>query len=136
MRKPANKAHSRPANLLLCLVLLLLGSCWGKRIETDDFSSSQWKEDPNGCKGIRETMVEGLATEEEELVLLTENDIRYTLGVPDRKRLFERGQKFYIYFVESGTQCDDPQATKTGNYIEIRFNALNQVSEITYQQGQ
>lgn len=122
----------------ITLLASLLWSCTGKKLQSDNFDAKAWKEDPNGCNGKRFGMLEGLREAEDQLAFLTENEIKATLGSPDRKELFERGQKFYIYFVEPGSQCQNIEAgndAETGDYIEVRFSAMNQVTEIAIQQG-
>jgi hypothetical protein len=125
----------RLAYCTIPVLALLIASCTGKKIKTEKFDTDLWRQDANGCNGKRMEMLEGLWEVEDRLSHRTENEVVAALGSPDQKALYERAQKFYIYFVEPGGQCDGNGATTTGEYIELKFSSMNQVIEIALQQG-
>lgn len=54
-------------------------------------------------------------------------EIKKLLGKPDEQELYNRGQRFYIYFIEPGPKCDTP----TGNpqVLLVRFSAVGIANE-------
>lgn len=67
-----------------------------------------------------------------ELMHQREAEILQLLGSPDYQDLFQRGQKYYVYRVESNPSC----GTNNPNYLRlrIRFDALGRVNEIQFSQ--
>lgn len=114
-----------------CLVVVL-GGCGANvadRIE-GNFDQAIWKADPNGCKNERAKMVDAIKDAKERLVLLGEADIRKVLGKPDETELFSRSQKFYLYYVEAGGQCEEGSTQKLGKRLEVSLDALGRLHEI------
>ncbi|SDM23449.1 hypothetical protein SAMN05421823_111180 [Catalinimonas alkaloidigena] len=110
---------------LLCRCTSPAGEDW-QRLEQEG-----WKSDRLGCAGNRqklEPLFEDLRT---ELIGMAEREVRQRLGPPDRQELEARSQKFYIYYLTSGSQCAG-QTGREGKLARIRFSALNQVSEVSY----
>lgn len=67
-----------------------------------------------------------------ELYGKPENEVKDILGKPDAEQLMSRGQRLFIYYLEAGSQCEKRNQLSNANRAEVRFNALNKVSEITY----
>lgn len=113
------------------LFFLLLCACT-ERLQYDKatFDTQKWKGDQNGCKNERLAEYPKFQKIQTELKGLSEVQIRALLGKPDRLRLYKRKQKFYIYFIEKGAQCE--AGKKEAKYVEIRFSALERVNEIIY----
>ncbi|MEM1137180.1 MAG: hypothetical protein AAGI07_15180 [Bacteroidota bacterium] len=112
--------------------LLLITACSSKRISEDAFESSIWKNDKMGCESKRLDLLDNFEAIKSKIIGISENDTRRLLGAPDKVQLFERSQKFYIYFIEPGKQCEgNAHNQKEGRSYHVRFNSLNQVNEIS-----
>lgn len=61
------------------------------------------------------------------------DDVGQILGKPDIHQLGGRNQKYYVYFLEKGPQCDDITQNSSALKVILRFNAVGLLSEITYQ---
>ena len=61
------------------------------------------------------------------------DEVGYALGKPDIHQLAGRNQKYYVYFLEKGPQCDDITQKLSALKMILRFNAVGLLSEITYQ---
>ncbi|MBT30425.1 MAG: hypothetical protein CMO01_12265 [Thalassobius sp.] len=112
------------------LLFFVLSACTGHSISEEEFSSSTWRQDKNGCSGERLKIQGNLEAVKDQLIGLSETEIRSLLGAPDKVQLFERSQKFYIYFIEPGAQCEEKEG-KEGKSYHIRFNSINQVNEVS-----
>lgn len=112
---------------LLCVVL----SC-SQKASIAGFDSDNWKKDKKGCQAQRSTLLHDFDTIRLALYGKPENDIKDILGKPDAEQLMRRGQRVFIYYLEPGSQCSERNKLSEANRIEVRFNALQKVSEITY----
>ena len=54
-----------------------------------------------------------------------------TFGRPDKVELAERSQSFFIYFIESGPECNSKVENSQPLKVIFRLNAISRVSEIT-----
>ena len=115
------------------MLFSILISCSGRRISEEAFSSKTWKNDKNGCNNDRLALLKDFETVKHQLIGMSENETRKILGTPDKVQLFERSQKYYIYFIESGSQCENGEniGNKEGRSYHIRFNSINQVNEVS-----
>lgn len=111
---------------LTLLLLALLCSCSSNE-QVKRFA--EWRNDANGCNGLREPLAVELLNTKEQLYKLTEQEIRQLLGAPDKHELYRRQQKFYFYFTHQGKQCDSLQA-QYGQLLRLRFDPLNRVNEV------
>ena len=93
----------------------------------------KWRQDRGGCKNERSALVADLRGEQKQLIGKFADDIGKILGRPDIHQLGERNQKFYVYFLEKGPQCDDITKKSEAKKIILKFNAIGLLSEITYQ---
>lgn len=66
-----------------------------------------------------------------ELLGNGQTQIKEWLGNPDQHQLYKRNQKFFIYYLEPGPSCKNNDPKNQYNRLEIRFNALGKVNEIT-----
>ena len=114
----------------LLLSFLLLSCSEPARIE--GFDSTAWKNDKLACQGGRQQMAGSFEKIRRDLYGKTEDDIKDILGKPDGEQLMRRGQRVFYYYLEKGTQCTQKGKLSEANRAEVRFNALNKVSEITY----
>ena len=111
------------------LFLLVLASACGKSLPTlENVDQIAWKNDKNGCGGMRGSIVEGIMQQKSKLLSLSELEIVSLLGKPDQNELYTRNQKFYYYFVEPAEACDSAKAQH--QRLVVRFNAVGLASEI------
>ncbi len=119
--------------LLSFFLLVLLSSC---NINLDEriggnFNGEEWKSDEFGCQNKRVEMLESIKKATENLKLMGDSDVRRLFGRPDKTELFSRSQKFYLYYIEEGKQCEEEDATEgRGRILEISLDALGRLHEI------
>ena len=109
------------------LMLLLFPGC-NNTPELSGFNSDQWKNDKNGCEGVREDMVDQLYEVKDELTGLKEKQVIRLLGRPDIAELYKRGQRFFEYNISPGEDCN--RETNKDINLVIRFNSLGMANEI------
>lgn len=114
------------------LVWLLVG-CKSAPDKLGRLDLVKWREDRAACAGIRPTLVQDFKVEQANLMGKFADDVGLILGRPDIHQLGSRNQKFYVYFLEKGTQCDDIAKPSSAQKVILRFNAIGLLSEITYQ---
>lgn len=120
------------------LLMLLVGTTVGCDPAPDQFgklSLKKWRSDRGGCSGVRATLVPDFKAEVQNLKGKTANTIGELLGRPDVNQIADRNQKFYVYFIEKGPQCDRPGAKSTSRSVAIRMSAIGLATEITFQEG-
>jgi len=120
-----NKTH-----WLFFLCLLIAG--WGCAPAGKDlpgFDEQAWKDDKQGCQGQRAKLLTDLEAAWPELKGLSQVDIERTLGKPDQHELYRRSQKFFIYYVSAGPNCDTPGEDPPLR-VHVRFNALGFANEL------
>ncbi len=120
-------------HLLSLLVFFIASACAEKPIlNVEDLNTATWKEDEQGCKGLRLLQLDAFKRCKHKLEGVDENRIIKLLGKPDEFRLHNRGQKIYTYFTEAGKKCGDAGNLKpTRQAVQVRFNAIYKVNEIT-----
>ena len=64
---------------------------------------------------------------------LKANEIESYLGKPDAQELYNRSQRYYIYFMEPGPKCDSPKENPQALFV--RFTAVGIASEFTIKPG-
>lgn len=113
-------------------VALLLGmvlSC--KSVpEISHFDPVAWKEDVNGCKGIRLALAETLENERKKLKGCTETNLVRLLGTPNEVEVLARQQKYYIYWIQNPIFCKDSLIEYKS--FKIRFSAVDLVTEVLF----
>jgi hypothetical protein len=112
---------------LLALSLALL-ACGKPLPDLENVNLQDWKNDRNGCKGLRLAMKESVTAQKDKLLSLTETDMLNLLGKSDETELYKRSEKFYKYYFNGGSDCarDSIQAS----VMIIRFNAMNLAKEV------
>jgi hypothetical protein len=124
---------SRKIHFLSFLLLIALSSC---NINLDEriggnFNGKEWKSDEFGCQNKRVKMLESVKEATENLKLMGDADVRRLFGRPDKTELFSRSQKFYLYYIEEGKQCEEEDTTTgRGRILEISLDALGRLHEI------
>jgi len=114
----------KTAQLFPMAILLCIMACTEiPKLENIDIQ--KWKDDKNGCKGNRVEAIDDLLAQKAKLKGLSQNEIIQLLGTADKHQLYERSQKFFIYYLEANENCEK----YTEGYIKalyIRFNSLDQ----------
>ncbi len=111
-----------------------LAAC-GSPKKIDGFDSAAWQADRLGCGGGRKALRESFDKSRQQLKGLTQNEVLDVLGKPDFQRLYERNQKFYVYFLEPGPQCEGKADASRARTAVIRFSAIELVTEVYYDSG-
>ncbi|WP_373514071.1 hypothetical protein [Persicitalea sp.] len=93
----------------------------------------KWRQDRSACESIRPTLVQDFKVEQANLMGKFADEVGQMLGKPDIHQLGSRNQKFYVYFLEKGPQCEDITQKSSAQKVILRFNAIGLLSEITYQ---
>lgn len=93
----------------------------------------QWRQDRSACQGIRTSLEEDFKAEQQQLMGRFADEVGRILGKPDIHQLGGRNQKYYVYFLEKGPQCEDITKPSSARKAILRFNAVGLLSEITYQ---
>ncbi len=117
-------------SILIIAIAFNLFAC-NKPAELKGFDMKRWQEDKNGCNNYRSTQAANVMSQKDKLIGLSQEEVKLTLGAFDRNELMERGQKQLVYFVSSGDQCDGDTTFKKGTALYLRFDALNNLYEIT-----
>ncbi|ADR20648.1 hypothetical protein MATR_17270 [Marivirga tractuosa] len=103
--------------------------------EIKNIDLKKWKEDKDACNEYRIEVVENLLSQKEKLKGLSQNEMINILGTADKHQLYERSQKFFIYYLEPNENCSQ----YTEGYIKalyIRFNSLDQAVDFNIQKVQ
>lgn len=120
--------------LLIAIVfVLLVVGCSSPPDQLGKLDLKKWRSDRAACQGVRTKLVEAFKTEQGQLLGKFADEIGELLGKPDIHQLGDRNQKFYVYFLEKGEQCEDIKMKSTARKVILRFNAVGLLSEITYQ---
>lgn len=107
------------------LLSILVCFCCSKPVpELVGFNSDDWKNDPKGCHGVRESYITSLEQQRDKLKGLSEGDLITLLGRADRTDLSEHHEKFYYYFF----RC--PEGDEIKNALIVRFNATGVSKEV------
>ncbi len=117
--------------LFLFLIFTQTGCSLKKKKTTrlQNFDSELWIQDKNGCSGDRNKLKDNLLALKHNMRGLKTNDIESYLGKPDAQELYDRGQRYYIYFIEPGPKCDS--AKNKPQALFVRFSAIGVANEFT-----
>ena len=122
--------------LFLIIIAILIGyyiSYYNrKEPEIKGMNYSLWKNDKYGCKSDRENLIDLIISNRDKFLKYNQNQIINILGKPENQTLYERGQKFFYYYIKYHPECDKKSALPEEEQIklEIRFDALNRSKEI------
>lgn len=118
--------------ILFCF-LVMMSSCTKAPDSLGTLDLKKWRNDRNACKGERATLEEDFKAIQEQLMGKFADEVGTILGRPDIHQLGARNQKYYVYFLEKGRQCEDIKYKSSAKKVVLRFNALGLLSEVTYQ---
>ena len=96
--------------------------------EIVDFDTDLWKSDKGGCNGSRIEQVISLMDQKDKIMGLDQPQVVKLIGNPDEHELSKRLQKFFIYNISGGEECQDNQNINTK--LSIRFDALGKANEV------
>jgi len=96
--------------------------------ELVDFDAELWKTDKGGCNGSRIGQITNLMDQKDKIMGLDQPHVIKLIGNPDEHELSKRLQKFFIYYISGGEECQDSQSSKTK--LSIRFDALGKANEV------
>ena len=109
-------------------ILICLLSCSGNSF-SDEIDLDGWKSDNAACNGIRESIVNDILDKKPFFLGLPQEKVVDILGNPDRHQLYNRNQKFFIYYLDHSS-CDNVNNDEEFRHLSIRFNSLGKLSEI------
>ena len=122
------------SNIVLYIMLTgFITSCLQKNSVT--FDSNSWRSDANGCMEKRMGMYKEVLNNKNEILSLTNNQLIRIMGNPDKYELLKRNQKFFIYNISPGNNCQN-NADVEPLFLIIRFNAVGLSSEVFIQNTQ
>ncbi|QNF34856.1 hypothetical protein HUW51_19795 [Adhaeribacter swui] len=119
--------------MIFLLSQVITISCRTKKT-IPDFDSQAWKNDAFACQDIRSKMVPKLKIIRRDLRGLTIRELMDVLGKPDLETLLAGNQRIYHYYLFPGDQCQNKRKMSSANKLTVRFNALEQVSEVLFEQ--
>ena len=120
----------RNTSQLITLTFLLTTACY-QAADIENFDETAFQNDANGCEGTRLQMREQVMKLPQALQGFTQYEIEATLGRADRQELSNRSQKYLMYYIEPGPECDS--AEEDPFTMIVRFNSVGQANEISFQ---
>lgn len=113
------------------LLILLLSACTYSTPEIEGFDPYIWQRDKWGCKGQRAAMVPAVLKAKDKIHGLREAEIMHMFGKADEQELYQRSQKFLIYYLDPNKKCSNPEEVKAApDALHIRLNALGLANEL------
>lgn len=135
----SERVKERKSSWQLIVLFIGLGLCLFRCTPPPDqfgkLDLKKWRSDRGGCNGVRTTLVPDFKAEVQNLKGKTANTLGDLLGRPDINQIADRGQKYYIYFLEKGPQCVQPGNKSNSRSVAIRLSAMGVATEITFQNG-
>jgi outer membrane protein assembly factor BamE (lipoprotein component of BamABCDE complex) len=116
-------------NWLSLVIIISLLSCGKSLPELKGIDKESWVHDKGACKNIRSKMIDGVKSQKDQLLALSEMQLVELLGRPDENELYKRNQKFYTYYLEPGPTCDSLAGDEALKLV-IRFNAMGLAKEV------
>lgn len=118
---------------IIPLALFSIIMACGNVPELKNINLKKWKEDKHACNEYRIEVVDDLLLQKDKLKGLSQNEMIQLLGSADKHQLYERSQKFFIYYLNPNENCDQ----YTESYLKalyIRFNSLDQAVDFNIQE--
>jgi hypothetical protein len=120
-------------NIVLILVIsVLIFGCTTRKEKIrklENFDTEAWINDKNGCSGDRLTLKDQLLASKHFMRGLKAEQIEEYLGKPDAQELYNRSQRYYIYFLDPGPKCE--KAQENPQALFVRFSAVGIANEFT-----
>lgn len=121
---------SKILSIGISLFLIIISAC-SQKVDVVGVDLNKWKEDRNGCLGLRSQEIENFRVVKNELLGKNNQAIIKTFGRPDKVELADRSQTFFIYFIEPGPECPNADKKEDPLKVILRLNAISKVSEVT-----
>jgi hypothetical protein len=115
------------------LFILLISFACGEIPTLENIDLKKWKGDKNACNKYRIEAIDALLSQKDKLKGLSQNETINLLGTADKHQLYERSQKFFIYYLEPNEKCDQ-YAEGYVKALYIRFNSLDQAVDFNIQE--
>lgn len=126
-----NRRYISILRALIILVFIAYG-CGVKEKKSNrllKFDSEVWINDKNGCEGKRLNLKNQLLSLKHNMRGFKTGEIENILGKPDAQELYERSQRYYIYFLDPGPKCEN--AVTKPQALFVRFSAVGIANEFT-----
>jgi hypothetical protein len=121
--------------LLSFFIFIGLGTMFffqcSSKVEIEGLTLTSWKEDRNGCLGLRIQEMERFREVKNEFLGKNNQALIKTFGRPDKVELADRSQTFFIYFLDPSPNCGKEITSPEPLKVIFRLNALSKVSEVT-----
>jgi len=114
-------------------LVVIIAACSSQPDKLGRLDLKKWRGDRGACNSVRTGLANDFKAEQKQLMGKFIDEVGTLLGRPDIHQLGERNIKFYVYFLEKGTQCDDIKTNSKAKKVILKFNAVGLLSEITYQ---
>ena len=114
-------------------LVVIIAACSSQPDKLGRLDLKKWRGDRGACNSVRTGLADDFKAEQKQLMGKFIDEVGTLLGRPDIHQLGERNIKFYVYFLEKGTQCDDIKTNSKAKKVILKFNAVGLLSEITYQ---
>jgi len=114
-------------------LVVIIAACSSQPDKLGQLDLKKWRGDRGACNSVRTGLANDFKAEQKQLMGKFIDEVGTLLGRPDIHQLGERNIKFYVYFLEKGTQCDDIKTNSKAKKVILKFNAVGLLSEITYQ---
>jgi len=88
-----------------------------------------WKSPDADCNGNRLEVLESILESKEYFTGLSQEEVSNLLGKPDRHELYNRNQKFFIYYLQA-PNCLNVVSIEKFKHLSLRFNSLGKLSEM------
>lgn len=110
------------------LGFLFLAACGQKAQLLTEEEQQRFRQDRLGCEGERKAFIQKLRENKDIFLEMTDLEVRQQLGSPNREELYTRTQKFFVYYLEAGPQCEN-QGQMPPRILQLRLSAVNRVNE-------
>jgi hypothetical protein len=109
----------------------VLSSACSSKVDLKNVNLENWKEDRDGCIGLRQQELEAFRVVKNDLLGKDNQSIIKTFGRPDKVELTDRSQSFFIYFIDPAPSCTNFDAdAEQPMKVMLRMNAYSRVSEV------
>lgn len=117
---------------LISIGIVTFTNCNRKEKKADrlqKFNSELWKADKNGCNGDRLQLKNDFLSLKHNMRGFKSSEIEALLGKPDAQELYNRSQRYYIYFLDPGPKCENAKSNPQALFV--RFSAVGIANEFT-----
>ncbi len=121
--------------IFFAAIVLLAACSYSKPVELEGLDTKTFKADRAACKGDRKKQLEFIKSNKDAFLEISENVVYKTLGRYDFQGLGKKNEKFWVYFLEEGPQCEQIQNESDATCIILYFNAVKLVKEVIVQKG-